>query len=98
MHHTAHLHKDIFNGASKLYWVPSYLAREDPKLPVHKPSELIKNLNPGMQAKAEPAELNEDLKAKIKHHRKHGALVLCLSGGGGGSLDEWLRRQKWGWF
>lgn len=98
MHHTAHLHKDIFNAASRLYWVPSYLAREDPKLPVHKPSELIKNLNPSMQAKTEPAELNEDLKTKIKYHRKHGALVLCLSGGGGGSLDEWLRRQKWGWF
>lgn len=98
MHHTAQLHRDIFDGASKLYWVPSYLAREDPAQPVLTPTQLIPNLNPDMQAKAEPAELNDELKKKIKWHRKHGGLVLCLSGGGGGSLDEWLRKQSWGWF
>lgn len=98
MHHTAALHRDIFNGVSKLYWVPSYLAREDPNLPVYAPAELIKNLNPGMQTKAEPAELNKDLKKKIKQHRRHGDMVLCLSGGGGGSLDEWLRKEFSGRF
>lgn len=98
MHHTAALHRDTFDGISHLYWVPSYLAREDPNLPILKPTELIKNLNPDMQAKAEPAELNDDLKKKIKSHTKHGAIVLCLSGGGGGSLDEWLRKQSWGFF
>ncbi len=98
MHHTAALHRDIFDGAAKLYWVPSYLAREDPNQAVLTPAELITNLNPDMQAKAEPAELNKDLKKRIKRHLKHGGLVLCLSGGGGGSLDEWLRKQSWGWF
>jgi len=98
MHHTAHLHRDLFNDVSKLYWVPSYLAREDPNLPVHTPTELITNLSPEAQAKAEPAELNIALKKKIKHHRKHGGLVLCLSGGGGGSLDEWLRKEFSGFF
>lgn len=97
MHHTAALHRDIFNGVEKLYWVPSYLAREDPNSPVLSPSELITNLNPEMQAKAEPAELTKDLKKKIKYHRRHGDLVLCLSGGGGGSLDEWLRKEFSGW-
>lgn len=98
MHYTRELHKDIFNGAGKLYWVPSYLAREDPNLPVLAPAELIPYLNPDMQAKAEPAELNAELKKKIKSHLRHGAIVLCLSGGGGNSLDEWLRQQRWGWF
>ncbi len=98
MHHTHQAHHDLFNNVSKLYWVPSYLAREDPNLPVLTPTQLIGSLSPEAQAKAEPAELNNDLKKKIQHHRKHGGLVLCLSGGGGNSLDEWLRKQSWGWF
>lgn len=97
MHHTRDLHHDLFNAVSKLYWVPSYLAREDPGLPVLTPVELIKSLAPEAQAHAVPAELNDRLKKDIKSHLKH-SIVLCLSGGGGGSLDEWLRAQKWGWF
>jgi len=98
MHHTKELHRDIFNGINKLYWVPSYLAREDPALAVLSPAELIPNLNPEMQNKSVPAELNKTLKNAVKWHMKHGAIVMCLSGGGGGSLDEWLRKQSWGWF
>jgi UDP-N-acetylmuramate--alanine ligase len=98
MHHTKEQHHDLFNSVTKLYWVPSYLAREDPGLPVLHPTELIMTLNPDTQAKAEPAELDKTLKKAIKSHQNHGGLVLCLSGGGGGSLDEWLRRQFSGWF
>lgn len=98
MHYTAAAHRDIFNGAMKLYWVPSYLAREDPNQAVLTPEQLIINLNPDMQAKAEPAQLDGQLKQNIKHWRKNGGLVLCLSGGGGGSLDEWLRKEFSGWF
>ncbi|MBA2279531.1 hypothetical protein H0V99_03795 [Candidatus Saccharibacteria bacterium] len=97
MHHTREEHRDIFNGVSKLYWVPSYLAREDPALPVLTPTELITNLSPELQAIAEPAELNSQLKKAIKHHRRHN-IVVCLSGGGGGSLDEWLRKEFSGLF
>lgn len=97
MHHTIDAHHNLFDGVSKLYWVPSYLAREDPDSPVLTPAELVRRLSPEAQAKAEPAELNKDLKKKLKAARKK-ALVLCLSGGGGGSLDEWLRAQRWGWF
>lgn len=82
-------YKDLFSGVKKLYWVPSYLAREDKNQKVLSPQELIKNMN--NSEIAEPAELNEKLKNKIKTHQKNGDLVLCLSGGGGGSLDEWLR-------
>lgn len=98
MHHMRQQHRDVFNGVSRLYWVPSYLAREDPSLPVLTPAELITDLNPEIQAKAEPAQLNGDLKKKIKAHIKHGDIVVCLSGGGGKSLDEWLRAQRWRWF
>ena len=93
MHHTASLHKDIFDQAEKLYWVPSYLAREDPNQSVLTPDELIKNLNQEMQTRSEPAELTLDFKNKIDFHINNGDVVLALSGGGGGSLDEWLREN-----
>ena len=84
-------YKDLFNGVKKLYWVPSYLAREDPSQPILTPSELIKNLENSKNA--EPAELNNDLKNNISSHLANGDLVVCMSGGGGNSLDEWLRKE-----
>lgn len=98
MHHTIDQHYNLFDQVSKIYWVPSYLAREDPALPVLTPTELIGRINPDTQARAVPSELNSQLKKAIKSHLKSKDLVLCLSGGGGGSLDEWLRKQRWGWF
>lgn len=83
--------KDLFDGVKKLYWVPSYLAREDPNLPLLSPQELIEFL--GNQEIAEPAELNDALKQTIQRHADAGDLVLCLSAGGGDSLDEWLRKN-----
>jgi UDP-N-acetylmuramate--alanine ligase len=82
---------DLFADVKKLYWVPSYLAREDPEQAILSPAELIAHMkNPGI---AEPAELNTDLKQKIGKHCDQGDLVICMSGGGGGSLDEWLRKE-----
>ncbi len=84
-------YKDLFKGVKKLYWVPSYLAREDPAQPVIKPQEFIDEINE--PAEKEAAELNDELKSSIKKHLEAGDLVVCLSGGGGGSLDEWLRAE-----
>lgn len=90
-HYIKQDYADLFKGVKKLYWVPSYLAREDPKQDILTPSDLITYMNnPEI---AEPAELNEQLKQNINHHLQSGDLVVCLSGGGGGSLDEWLRSQ-----
>lgn len=84
-------YKYLFDDIKKLYWVPSYLTREDPSQPVLTPQQLIKDTsNP---ENAEPAELNENLKETIQNHLQKGDLVVCLSGGGGGSLDEWLRQE-----
>jgi len=82
-------YKDCFNGSEKVYWLPSYLAREDPNQRVIPPSELISNLtDPGL---AESQEKGPRLKSIIKNHLSHGDLVVCMSGGGGGSLDGWVR-------
>ena len=93
MHYLAADHQDVFNGASKIYWVPSYLAREDPNQPVLSPEQLIKNLNPDLQKIASTAKLDEQLKSVVQQRLNAGDLVVALSGGGGGSLDEWLRKN-----
>ena len=83
--------KHLFDDAKITYIVPSYLAREDESLELLTPQKLAKHLaNPD---NAVPSELNDDLKTMISQHAKNGDLVLCLSAGGGGSLDEWLRRE-----
>jgi len=84
-------YKDVFAGAAQVYWVPSYLAREDPNQRIIEPIELISHLaDPSIAA---PAELDENLKRTITAHLKKGDLVVAMSGGGGNSLDEWLRKE-----
>lgn len=90
-HFIKEAYKGLFKGVKKLYWVPSYLAREDPNQTVLAPAELVQYMD--NKDIAEPAELNANLKAKIKTHLEASDLVICLSGGGGGSLDEWLRKE-----
>ena len=84
-------YKDCFAGASKVYWTPSYLAREDPTQRIIPPAELISYLaDPSI---AEPAQLNGDLHKAIQTHLDAGDMVVAMVGGGGGSLDDWLRAE-----
>ncbi|HUD05768.1 MAG TPA: Mur ligase domain-containing protein [Candidatus Saccharimonadales bacterium] len=90
-HYVAKEYKNSFDGASKIYWIPSYLAREDPLQPNLSPKELISHLSdPSI---AEPAKMGPELKKTIKEHLDKGDLVVAMSGGGGNSLDEWLREN-----
>ncbi len=82
-------YKDCFNGAAHVYWIPSYLAREDPNQRIIPPSEMISHLSdPSI---ASPMERDHKLKAVIESHLAAGDFVVCMAGGGGDSLDEWLR-------
>lgn len=85
--------RNLFDSAKSLYIVPSYLAREDPDLELLTPAKLRLLLSPEAEAKCTPSELNAQLKANIQKHLDAGSLVLCLSAGGAGSLDEWLRQE-----
>ncbi|HEX7368245.1 MAG TPA: Mur ligase domain-containing protein [Candidatus Saccharimonadales bacterium] len=90
-HYIINDYKDVFAGAAQVYWVPSYLAREDPHQRIIPPAELITHLtDPTI---AVPAELDDDLKRTIAAHLTKGDMVVAMSGGGGGSLDEWLRQE-----
>jgi UDP-N-acetylmuramate--alanine ligase len=90
-HYMLNEYRDCFAGASQVYWLPSYLAREDPDMRVLPPSELITHLSDPTLAL--PADKNDDLKRTIEAHLNKGDLVICIAGGGGGSLDDWLREQ-----
>lgn len=81
----------LFVGAKKVYVVPSYLAREDQSLEILTPEKIASLISE--PAKTQAASLNENLRESIRNYADAGNLVLCLSAGGGGSLDEWLRKE-----
>jgi len=85
--------KTLFDSVKNLYIVPSYLAREDPTLALWTPADLRKLLSTETQTKTVASQMDDTLRSAIGHHLDSGDLVLCLSAGGGGSLDEWLRRE-----
>lgn len=84
---------DLFNEVKKLYIVPSYLAREDKNLDILTPDKLLDLLSNSAKEKAQTAALDENLKTIIRGHLEASDTVLCLSAGGAGSLDEWLRQN-----
>lgn len=81
----------LFDGIKQLYIVPSYLAREDTSLQLWTPANLKGLLSPETQAVTTASQFDADLCVAIQKHLKAGDTVLCLTAGGGNSLDEWLR-------
>ena len=84
-------YRDCFAGATQVYWIPSYLAREDPDQRILPPAELIAHLSD--PSVAVPAERDANLKRTIQSHLQRGDMVVGMAGGGGGSLDDWLRKE-----
>ena len=90
-HYMQDEYKDVFSGASRVYWIPSYLAREDPEQAVLSPAELIAKLDdPSI---AVPMERDDKLRLVIQEHLDKGDMVVGMAGGGGDSLDDWLRHE-----
>ncbi|MEI7683183.1 MAG: Mur ligase domain-containing protein [Candidatus Saccharibacteria bacterium] len=90
-HYMINDYKDCFKGAAQVYWIPSYLAREDPDQRIIPPSEMIKHLDDSSIAK--PMERDDRLRQVIQKHLDAGDMVVGMAGGGGDSLDEWLHEQ-----
>lgn len=87
-HEIKEAYKECFSGASRVYWLPTYLSREDPSLPVLHPSELLSYV--AHVEHTQEAQLDDELWSAITAHRAKGDLVLCM---GAGSIDSWLRSQ-----
>lgn len=82
------LYRDALMAASNVYWLPTYLSREDQSLPVMQPNELIDGIT--NKSDIHVADLNDDLWETIEQHRMIGHLVLCM---GAGSIDSWVRSR-----
>ena len=76
---------EVFADACEVYWLPTYLSREDPSLEVLSPSDLMLCLK---ETKAIEAKLDDDLWDNIQRSINAGKLVLVM---GAGSIDEWVR-------
>lgn len=78
---------DIFRDANEIYWLPTYLTRENPDLPILTPQQLTKNIDP---EKLHFAKLDDNMWQNITTAQKSGKLVLCM---GAGTIDGWIREQ-----
>jgi UDP-N-acetylmuramate--alanine ligase len=78
----------VFQNADEIYWLPTYLSREDPNLAVLTPEQLTATLYDSI---FHFADLNDELWKEIEKARQDGKLVLCM---GAGSIDGWLREQN----
>lgn len=86
----ADLYRDAFEDISKIYWTPTYLTRENPKVRVLAPSDYIEKLS--NKKVAEKAEFGEELAEELRKWREKGYLILLMSAGPG---DAWWRKEFW---
>lgn len=81
-------YREAFVGADVIFWLPTYLTREDPDLPVLKPSELAADLV--NEDVVQVADLSPGLEIGIRECLDKGYLVLLMTAG---PADEWLREK-----
>ncbi|MGB3946056.1 MAG: Mur ligase domain-containing protein [Candidatus Saccharimonadales bacterium] len=87
-HEIKSLYRNCFTDAAVVYWLPTYLSREDTSLSILTPDELVHNI--ANRGSIHIAEMNDELWTVIEKHRADGQLVLCM---GAGSVDSWVRGQ-----
>jgi UDP-N-acetylmuramate--alanine ligase len=87
-HRIKDLYKDQFLLAEQIYWLPTYLSREDASQLVLTPEELTKGLE--NRESVIIADLDDSLWKAIQAARHTGKLVLCM---GAGTIDGWLRAR-----
>ena len=80
-------YKDAFSGADKLFWLPTFLVREDPNLEIIAPEDFIKGLSNSEIGEA--AEMGDKLAKKLKQLRSDGYLILLMTAG---PADSWFRK------
>ena len=81
-------YRDLFEGVKQIYWLPTFLSREDPALKIIQPTEFIAKLkNPQI---ATASIMDEELKHKLEAHIKAGDIIVGMSAG---DLDHWLRQN-----
>ncbi|MBC7472020.1 MAG: hypothetical protein H7196_02015 [candidate division SR1 bacterium] len=85
-HEIKALYKNCFTLATKVYWLPTYLSRENPQLAVLTPQELIFFVN--NPEKIIESLLDDTLKQNLQKNHSEGDLIIGM---GAGSIDQWMR-------
>lgn len=79
---------DCMRLAEKVYWLPTYLTREDPGMVEVTAESLIENLHDSSHVTY--AEMNDELWQKLQADRANDKLVLVM---GAGDIDSWVRSK-----
>lgn len=79
---------EVFADADTIYWLPTYLSREDPSLETLTQEQLTRQLTDNHRVI--PSDLDDNLWQQISSHRHDGHLVLVM---GAGSIDTWVRER-----
>lgn len=87
-HELRRYYDDCFVLANDVFWLPTYLVREDPDLPILTPEELTQDIS--NRESVHIADMNDALWENIQKARQRGALVLVM---GAGTIDDWLRAK-----
>lgn len=85
-HAIRHQYFAAFKKADKIFWLPTFLTREDKTLEILSPETLIKGLK--NRQIASPATLTPEFAAELKNLEENGNLILLLSAG---PADAWFR-------
>ncbi len=86
-HDVQELYRDCFEGAEKVFWLPTYLSREPQDLAILSAEYLAEKVQ---HTPVEVSDMNESLWHTLQELRSSNTLVLCM---GAGSIDPWLRQQ-----
>ena len=87
-HEIRRLYDGCMELAEEIYWLPTYLTRENPDLAILTPQDLTANLT--NRDIVQYAQLDDALWQNIQTARNSGKLVLCM---GAGTIDEWVRER-----
>jgi UDP-N-acetylmuramate--alanine ligase len=79
---------DCFELADTVYWLPTYLSRENNDLAVLTPDELTENIT--NIDSIYTADMDDELWETIQRARDENKLVLFM---GAGSIDDWVRER-----
>jgi len=82
------LYSHCFDGAKHVFWLPTYLTREDPGQEILPPEELYSVASQKENISA--AQLDNDLWRAITEARQKNNLVVAM---GAGTIDKWLREH-----
>jgi len=88
-HLIQHEYGNCFVDADKVFWLPTYLSREDETLEILTPTQLLSNL---IHSNKHEANMDVNLEHSIEQELKNGSIIVFM---GAGSVDGWAR-EIWG--